>query len=108
MEILASSAMVEFTWHFQVLVLLAIVAGIVSTVGFSTDYPKVGSISFIILIVCLVLAFTLPITRETGTIKYTVEITDADQFKILAQKGYTFKQLFENKEIYEIVGEVLK
>lgn len=108
MEILASSAMVEFTWHFQVLVVLAIAAGIISTVGFSTDYPKIGIIGLIVVIVCIVLIFILPATRETDTMKYTVEITDADQFKILAQKGYTFKQLFENKEIYEIVGEVLK
>lgn len=44
----------------------------------------------------------------TGKYTYVVEITDETKYKELVEEGYTFKRIYENKEIYSITGGELE
>ena len=104
-----------FECHEVMVTSLWVALSIALVVAFSTMAVIAHSNNYkILLIICLtfciaaiVMLFFVPTEVPNGQMSYTVEITDPTQYKILIEKGYTFKQLFETKEIYTIVGEVL-
>lgn len=59
-------------------------------------------------IISLCLFIFAPLNNLTDQAKYIVEITDQSKYKELIDAGYTFQRLYENYNIYEIVGGVLK
>ena len=47
------------------------------------------------------------IQEDKTTAIYTVEITDSEQYQKLIEDGYTFKRVYDNREIYKIQGPII-
>lgn len=108
MEILNSSTVMETAWWFVVAVGAIIIGTIIALLAASDDHYIVALIFAFIVLAGLVVLFVAPHEIPTDKMSYTIEITDPAQYQILVEKGYSFKRLFENKEIYTIVGDMLK
>ena len=108
MEILASSSVMETTW-WSLVALAVVIIGVVATIlAAADDYTMVAAIFAIIVIIGIIVLIVTPSEMPTDQMSYIVEITDNTLFHSLINKGYSFTRLFENKEIYVIVGDVLK
>lgn len=79
--------------------------------GIFFEHEKIGIIclSIFIILIIISMAFKTDIySIPTGEYKYIVEITDETKYKELIQKDYTFVRMYDNREIYTIVGDELK
>ena len=84
-----------------VLIIIAIAAN-----DETTKTRITASVIGIILIVIAILCGVKSTNTDTGERRYTVQLTEKDKYAELIQKGYKFeKKLYDNAEIYEIVGE---
>ena len=95
---------------FLAIILMGCTLGI--TLGF---WNEVNSRKRAIMVVLTVIAFVLLVSAcvwlalPTGTAEYTVEITDDSYFKWIVDNGYTIKdKLYENRNIYKIIGAVME
>lgn len=108
MEILTSNTVMAIAWWFVVAVGVIVIGTIIALVAASDDHNIVTLIFTLIVLAGIVVFFVAPHEIPTDKMSYTVEITDNTLFQSLINKGYTFTRLFENKDIYTIVGDVLK
>ena len=108
MEILSSSTITTAAWWFTVAVGATLFGAIIALLAALNNHNIVALIFAFIVLAGLVVIFVAPHEIPTDKMSYTVEITDNTLFQSLINKGYTFKRLFESKEIYTIVGDVLK
>ena len=109
MEILKVVAVEDFSWSF----LICAAAAMFFVITMAISMAENSIISFIIFailaIIVIIIMFNVPMTTPTGKMEYTVEITDSSQFSNLIKMGYSIKEHpFEGREIYVIVGDVLK
>ena len=108
MEILETTQVMRLAWWVPLAAGILITSGIIAVISASNDQCALFMISSILCIAAVgVLIFT-PTYIPNEQMSYTIEITDPAQYQILVEKGYSFKRLFENKEIYTIIGDVLK
>ena len=108
MEILTTSPVMVTPWWTPVAVVLTAVCAVGAIIAANEEaYIPTAILSIISIIAIVVIIFT-PSEVPTDKMSYTIEITDPTQYQILIEKGYSFKRLFENKEIYTIIGDVLQ
>jgi len=107
MEILATAAITKVAWYVPLIIAVFFISGIMAIVTASNDAYIALTICALLSIASIILILTLPTEIPNGQMSYTIEITDSAQYQTLIEKGYTFKRLFENKEIYTIIGDVL-
>ena len=107
MEILTTAAIMKVAWYVPLIVAVFFISGIMSIVTASNDTYIAFTICVLLCVASIILIFTLPTEIPNGQMSYTIEITDSAQYQTLVEKGYTFKRLFKNKEIYTIIGDVL-
>lgn len=84
---------------------------LIGLAGIFFEHEKIGIIclSIFIILIIISMAFKTNIySIPTGEYKYIVEITDETKYKELIQKDYTFVRMYDNREIYTIVGDELK
>lgn len=108
MEILNFSTITEAAWWFIVAVGATLFGAIIALLAALNDHYIVALIFAFIVLAGLIVIFVAPHEISTDKMSYTIEITDSAQYQILVEKGYSFKRLFENKEIYTIIGDVLQ
>ncbi len=109
MEILAVEPIMVASTITGILFLVLIVSGIILFICDKCD-TEIGMIISGILCaiagIALLISFLFPV--ESGTYKYTVEITEESKYKELIEEGYEFKRVYDNKEIYNISGAPLE
>lgn len=109
MEIIQATEITVGTWSLGIGILCVIIGLII--VGIAGGYESWTGITIggIMVIIGFALLIIFPTeTVDPNQMKYTIEITDDNVYKTLIQQGYKFKRLFDSKEIYEIVGDVIK
>ena len=97
----------EPTKYISFLCISSLLALMFGVIFIASDHYIIGTICLILGIIGLIIIVILPAENASKQMMYTVEITDPAQYQILIERGYSFKRLFENKEIYTIVGDVL-
>lgn len=108
MEILTTSPVMVTPWWIPVAVILTILCASCAIIA-ATEEAYISTVIFsIIAIIAIVVIIFAPLEIPSDKMSYTIEITDPTQYQLLIKKGYTFERLFENKEIYTIIGDVLK
>lgn len=108
MEILESSNITATPW-WTIVAVIMIGSGIVlGLIAFVDEQIGKSAIFLIIALIGLLIIFITPTEIPTDKMSYTVEITDDTLYQTLINKGYSFKRIFENKEIYTIIGDVLQ
>lgn len=84
---------------------------IISAIALNTETTRsrvTASVIGIILIGIAILCGVKSANTDTGKRRYTVQLTEESKYVELIQKGYKFeRRLYDNMEIYEIVGEPL-
>ena len=108
MEILATSPVMVVPWWIPVAILLTVVCTVCAIIAANEEAYIPTTILSIIAIIAIVIIIFAPHEIPSDKMSYTIEITDQAQYQILVEKGYLFKRLFENKEIYTIIGDVLQ
>ena len=108
MEILASNEVTTMSW-WAVFAIIAMGVGAVGGFYCACENMRTGALILLtVALIGVIVLIVAPISMPSGKMSYTVEITDNTMFQSLIQKGYTFERLFDNKEIYKIIGDVLK
>jgi len=108
MEILATSPVMMTPWWIPVSIVLTVVCAVCAIIAANEEAYIPTAILSIIAIIAIIVIIFAPRTVPSDKMSYTVEITDSAQYQLLIKKGYTFERLFENKEIYTIIGDVLE
>lgn len=108
MEILTQEVVTQTASYVYMGLLAMITCAVLALIAFANDATKLTIGLFTLGIIIGIVLLCVPGKVPTGQMSYTIEITDPIQYKILIKKGYVFERLFENKEIYTIVGDVLK
>lgn len=113
MEILVNEGMCFGVDTLGVIVLIIGILGIIFfLIGMAIDASDeltLISLGFALIATIASLLFTNELYRiPTGEYTYVVEITDETKYKELVEEGYTFKRVYENKEIYSITGGELE
>lgn len=112
MEILKTTQLMITPWWFPVSIIVIFVAILVAFGATISQEDGKISIALIISIIIMIIAgcimIFMPSEIPSGQMSYTVEITDPAQYQFLVDKGYSFTHLFENKQIYTIIGDVLQ
>lgn len=108
MEILKIAEVTEVAWWFIVSIITVAVSLLSIILAAFYDCDVIAIIFTIIGVIAVIVIIFAPSVIPTGEMSYTIEITDPSQYQILVEKGYSFERLFENKEIYTIIGDVLQ
>ena len=108
MEILKAAPVMEHTWYFEILIAWIVCGTCAACILIGAKQKALTASICIFVVVAVILLFTVPIFHETGKMQYTVEITEPIQYQVLADKGYTFEKVYETKNIYTIIGDVLE
>lgn len=108
MEILEIAQVTKITWWLAAAVMALFICGALAIIFASNDAPIPTIIFTLLALISIVIIVIAPSEVPTDQMSYTIEITDPAQYQILVEKGYSFKRLFENKEIYKIIGDVLQ
>lgn len=108
MEILTTSPVMITPWWMPVAIVLTVVCTVCAIIAANEEAYIPTAILSIIAIIAIVVIIFAPHEIPSDKMSYTIEITDPAQYQILVEKGYLFKHLFENKEIYTIIGDVLQ
>ena len=108
MEILEIAQVTRVAWWLVVSVMALFVCLLLAFIAASNDAYLLAVICAIIALVAIAVIVFAPSEAPTDKMSYTIEITDPAQYQILIEKGYSFTRLFENKEIYTIIGVVLQ
>ena len=105
MEILSSQILKEFSLWSALSFSGTIIALAMAIILLKEESTFPGIIFLAICVICFIILISIPAFKETGEISYTIEITDSSLYKTLIDKGFKFTKLFENKDIYTIVGK---
>ena len=112
MEILVDYGPVTEAGILGILIIaIAAFTFMIGLAGIFFEQEKIGIIclSIFIILAGISMAFQTNLYDiPTGKYKYIVEITDENKYKELIQKDYTFVRMYDNREIYTIVGDELK
>lgn len=108
MEILEIAQVTKMAWWLIVAIMAFFVCGALAIIAASNGSTIPTIIFALLALISIVIIVIAPSEVPTDQMSYTVEITDPAQYQILVEKGYSFKRLFENKEIYTIIGDVLQ
>ena len=109
MEILAVQPLAELSRWFIPLILMGIGFAIYGIIAYTNKETRIfGVICLIIAFICGIVVNVFPMRRPANQYKYTIEITDQNKYQELIDKNYVFTKLYENREIYNIVGDELK
>ena len=108
MEILTTSPVMVTPWWIPVAIVLTVVCAACAIIAANEEVYILTAIFSIIAIIAIVVIIFAPHEIPSDKMSYTIEITDPAQYQILIEKGYSFTRLFENKEIYTIIGDVLQ
>lgn len=108
MEILTTSPVMVTPWWMPVAIVLTVVCAACAIIAANDQAYMPATILSIIVIIAIAVIIFAPREIPSNKMSYTIEITDPAQYQILIEKGYSFKRLFENKEIYTIIGDVLQ
>ena len=108
MEILESYEVMILAWWIVLSAGILIASGILAIIAVSNDQHVLFMICALLCIAAVCVLIFAPTYIPNGQMSYTIEITNPAQYQILVEKGYSFKRLFENKEIYTIIGDVLQ
>ena len=108
MEILKTVPVMEHTWYFGILIAWIVFGTCAACILVGAKQKVLSASVCIFVIVAVILLCTVPVFHETGKMQYTIEITEPAQYQVLADKGYTFEKVYETKNIYTIVGDVLE
>ena len=108
MEILESSVVTNVAWWFPISLGITCICLPLAIIAVSNDAHFPAALFAVIALVAIAVMIFAPSKVPTDKMSYTIEITDPTQYQILIEKGYSFKRLFENKEIYTIIGDVLQ
>ena len=111
MEILETTQLMVTPWWLVAAIIVIFGDFFVAfVVVIAQDDNKISPILIILILIMIaagcVIVFA-PSKIPSGQMSYTIEITDPMQYKFLVEKGYSFTRMFENKEIYTIIGDVL-
>lgn len=109
MEILAVTPIMTISPLTGILFLALIVSGVIFAICCKCDTEIGMIISGILCViagVALIVSFAFPV--ESGSYKYTVEITEESKYKELIEEDYEFKRVYDNREIYNISGAPLE
>ena len=108
MEILSVTPITDVTWCGKLLFVIMVIAGLLAL--FAAHDHDVGFAAgcCVVVIILVVILLTCPMIQEDKeTAIYTVEITDSEQYQKLIEDGYTFKRVYDNREIYKIQGPII-
>ena len=108
MEILEITQLTEVAWWFPTSIAIACICLPLAIVAAFNDAHVHAALFAIVALAAIAVIIFTPLEVPTDKMSYTIEITDPAQYQILIEKGYSFKRLFENKEIYTIIGDVLQ
>ena len=108
MEILESCVVTNTAWWFIASLMAAVICLPLAIIAASNDAHFPAALFAIIALAAIAVIVFAPSEVSTDKMSYTIEITDPAQYQILIEKGYSFKRLYETKEIYTIIGDVLQ
>ena len=108
MEILESCVVTNTAWWLPVSMAVACICLPLAIIAVSNEAHFPAALFATIALIAIAVIIFAPSKVPTDKMSYTIEITDPVQYQILIEKGYSFKRLFENKEIYTIIGDVLQ
>ena len=108
MEILTTAEIMKVAWYIPLIIAVFFISGIMAIVTAFNDAYITFTICVLLCVASIILILVLPTEISNGQMSYTIEITDSAQYQTLVEKGYTFKRLFDNREIYTIIGDVLQ
>lgn len=108
MEILEIAQVTKTAWWLLASIMALIICLPLGIIAASNDAYIPSAIFAVIALAAIAVIVFAPSEVPTDKMSYTIEITDPAQYQILVEKGYSFKRLFENKEIYTIIGDVLQ
>lgn len=108
MEILSVTPITHVAWYGGVIFIVMALAALLALFAAHDHDTGIAIGSFIVTVVLFVILIACPMTQEDKeTADYTVEITDQEQYQKLVEDGYTFKRVYENREIYNIRGPII-
>ena len=108
MEILESCIVTNIAWWLPASIAIACICLPLAIIAASNDAHFPAALFAVVALAAIAVIIFAPSEVPTDKMSYTIEITDPTQYQILIEKGYSFKRLFENKEIYTIIGDVLQ
>lgn len=114
MEILATEILKGgelYSWLFVVGIALVSIAGGLLVVEWETASVggRVALSLFLIFAFVFLASAIMAMLIPNGQMRYTVELTDNSYFHWFFEHGYTVeKKLFENRDIYNIVGVAME
>lgn len=104
MEVLKADVIVEVPWwqYFALgLGVVGVLVAVISSIIKDYNWTFVGIAT---IAVAIILALFSPQEIYTEKWRSTVEITELEYYKLFVQEGYTFNRIYDEREIYEIVG----
>ena len=108
MEILEIAQVTKTAWWLVASIITLVIFLPLAIIAASNDANFPAALFAVIALAAIAVIVFAPSEVPTDKMSYTVEITDPTQYQILVEKGYSFTRLFENKEIYTIIGDVLQ
>ena len=108
MEILEIAQVTKTAWWLVASIITLVIFLPLAIIAASNDANFPAALFAVITLAAIAVIVFAPSEVPTDKMSYTIEITDPVQYQILVEKGYSFKRLFENKEIYTIIGDVLQ
>ena len=108
MEILESHEVLILAWWVAVSAGILVASGAVAIIAASNDQHVLFMICALLFIAAICILVFTPTYTPNGQMSYTVEITDPAQYRTLVESEYSFTKLYETKEIYTIIGDVLQ
>ena len=105
MEVLECHIIMSVPWWTVVTLIIAVSCILFAIIALFDDEKAFGSVLIGIFIVSAIVFVICP--KETPTDKWstTVEITDLESYKELVQREYTFKKVYDDREIYIVEGD---
>lgn len=108
MEILEIAQVTKTAWWLVASIMTLVIFLPLAIIAASNDANFPATLFAVIVLAAIAVIVFAPSEVPTDKMSYTIEITDPAQYQILVEKGYSFTRLFENKEIYTIIGDVLQ
>ena len=108
MEILESHEVLILAWWIALSAGIFIASGALVVIAASNDQHVLFMICALLCIAAVCVLIFAPTYIPNGQMSYTIEITDPAQYRTLVESEYSFTKLYETKEIYTIIGDVLQ
>ena len=108
MEILEFHEVMILAWWVALSAGILIASGVLAIIAASNDQPALFMICTLLCIAAVCVLIFAPTYIPNGQMSYTIEITNSAQYRTLVENEYSFTKLYETKEIYTIIGDVLK